>query len=279
MAGIVVVFDFDKTIIDVDSDNWVVDNLGFTELFERLLPTMPWNTLMDTMMGELHQRGRTLGDVAEVLRAAPIDPRVPAAIKAAYALGCDLRVLSDANAFFIETILEHHGLRGCFSQINTNPSHVDADGRLRIGPYHAAPHGCGVGTCPPNMCKGQVLDRILREASAGSAAGTGRKRVIYLGDGRGDYCPSLRLAREDFMMPRRGYPVWDLICEDPARLQAEVHPWADGAELEETLLRLVGRALVEEAALLPPLDCKLESTMPVAAQDAGMPIMPLGVKN
>ena len=170
MAGIVVVFDFDKTIIDVDSDNWVVDNLGFTELFERLLPTMPWNTLMDTMMGELHARGKTLGDVAEVLRAAPIDPRVPAAIKAAYALGCDLRVLSDANAFFIETVLEHHGLRGCFSQINTNPSHVDADGRLRIGPYHAAPHGCGVGTCPPNMCKGQVLDRILREASAGSAA-------------------------------------------------------------------------------------------------------------
>ncbi|OEL28351.1 Inorganic pyrophosphatase 2 [Dichanthelium oligosanthes] len=276
MAGTVIVFDFDKTIIDVDSDNWVVDSLGFTEQFERLLPSMPWNTLMDTMMGELHAAGKTLDDVAEVLRRAPIDPRVPAAIRAAYALGCDLRVLSDANAFFIETILEHHGLRGCFTEINTNPSHIDADGRLRIGPYHefragGVTHGCGVGTCPPNMCKGQVLDRILREAASGGR----RRRVIYLGDGRGDYCPSLRLAREDFMMPRRGYPVWDLIVEDPARVQAEVHPWADGAEMEATLLGLVRRALVEEAALLP-LDCKLES-MPVAVQD-GMP-MPLGVKN
>lgn len=45
-AGIVVVFDFDKTIIDVDSDNWVVDELGFTDLFDRLLHTMPWNSLM-----------------------------------------------------------------------------------------------------------------------------------------------------------------------------------------------------------------------------------------
>ena len=44
--NIVVVFDFDKTIIDVDSDNWVVDGLGFTDLFNQLLPTMPWNTLM-----------------------------------------------------------------------------------------------------------------------------------------------------------------------------------------------------------------------------------------
>ncbi|XP_062219946.1 inorganic pyrophosphatase 1-like [Phragmites australis] len=272
MAGIVVVFDFDKTIIDVDSDNWVVDNLGATELFDRLLPTMPWNTLMDTMMGELHAQGKTLADVAEVLKTAPLDPHVVSAIKAAYALGCDLRVLSDANLFFIETILEHHGLRGYFSEINTNPSHVDADGRLRIAPHHdfrSAPHGCGVGTCPPNMCKGQVLDRILREASAG------RKRVIYLGDGRGDYCPSLRLGREDFMMPRRGYPVWDLIRQNPALLQAEVHPWSDGREMEETLLRLVRRTLVEEAALLP-LDCKLES-LPVAVQD-GRP-MPLGVKN
>lgn len=46
MNGIVAIFDFDKTIIDVDSDNWVVDELGFTELFNQLLPTMPWNTLM-----------------------------------------------------------------------------------------------------------------------------------------------------------------------------------------------------------------------------------------
>ncbi|KAF8678616.1 hypothetical protein HU200_046235 [Digitaria exilis] len=277
MAGIIVVFDFDKTIIDVDSDNWVVDSLGFTEQFERLLPTMPWNTLMDTMMGEIHASGKALGDVAAVLRGAPIDPRVPHAIRAAHALGCDLRVLSDANGFFIETILDHHGLRGCFSEINTNPSHVDASGRLRIEPYHefrhGASHGCGVGTCPPNMCKGQVLDRILREASAA------RKRVVYLGDGRGDYCPALRLGREDFVMPRRGHPVWDLICEDPARVKAEVHPWADGAEMEVTLLGLVRRAIVEEASMLTPLvDCKLESTMPVAAQD-GMPIMPLGVKN
>jgi len=46
MAGIVVVFDFDKTIIDLDSDNWVVDELGATDLFNQLLPTMPWNSVM-----------------------------------------------------------------------------------------------------------------------------------------------------------------------------------------------------------------------------------------
>ncbi|PIN04502.1 Inorganic diphosphatase [Handroanthus impetiginosus] len=46
MAEIMIVFDFDKTIIEVDSDNWVVDELQATDLFNQLLPTMPWNSVM-----------------------------------------------------------------------------------------------------------------------------------------------------------------------------------------------------------------------------------------
>lgn len=68
---------------------------------------------------------------------------------------CDLRVASDANAFFIETVLEHHGVLGCFSEISTNPARVDGNGRLRISPFHdpddSSPHGCSL--CPENMCK------------------------------------------------------------------------------------------------------------------------------
>ncbi|KAK9281219.1 hypothetical protein L1049_004114 [Liquidambar formosana] len=131
MAGIVVVFDFDKTIIDCDSDNWVVDELAATDLFNQLLPTMPWNSLMDRMMKELHSQGKTIQDIVEVLKRVPMHPRVIPAIKSANALGCDLKIVSDANLFFIETILEHHGLRNYFSEIYTNPSFVDEEGRLR----------------------------------------------------------------------------------------------------------------------------------------------------
>ncbi|KAK1670496.1 hypothetical protein QYE76_058655 [Lolium multiflorum] len=57
--------------LDVALSTGHVDGLGATELFDRLLePTMPWNTLIDTFMGELHARGKTLHDITEVLRAA-----------------------------------------------------------------------------------------------------------------------------------------------------------------------------------------------------------------
>lgn len=67
---------------------------------------------------------------------------------------CDLRIVSDANTFFIETVLKHLGVRECFSEINTNPGCVNQEGRLGILPYHdfnKSPHGCSL--CPPNMCK------------------------------------------------------------------------------------------------------------------------------
>jgi len=72
-----------------------------------------------------------------------------------YGIGfrCDVKIVSDANSFFIETILKHHGVWKCFSEIICNPSHVK-EGSLNICPYHdylKSSHGCNL--CPPNMCK------------------------------------------------------------------------------------------------------------------------------
>ncbi|EXC11128.1 Inorganic pyrophosphatase 2 [Morus notabilis] len=245
MDRIVVVFDFDKTIIECDCENLVVDELGATDLFNQLLPTMTWNSLMNRMMKELHEQGKTIEDIVEVLKQTPIHPRVVAAIKAAHALGCDLRIVSDANAFFIETILEHLGLMECFTEIYTNPSFVDEEGRLRIFPFHVNKCPLGWNLCPPNMCKGLILERIRA-----SMAAEGNKRFIYLGDGVGDYCPSLKLKGRDFVMPRKNFPVWELISKNPQLIKANIQAWTDGEELEKTLLSLIDTIFIEENASL-----------------------------
>jgi hypothetical protein len=52
MAGAtaVVAFDFDRTIIDGDSDNWVITEMGLTRLFNELRSTLPWNSLMVSIL-------------------------------------------------------------------------------------------------------------------------------------------------------------------------------------------------------------------------------------
>lgn len=46
MERIVIIFDFDRTLIDGDSDRWVVTEMGLTEIFHQLRFTLPWNRLM-----------------------------------------------------------------------------------------------------------------------------------------------------------------------------------------------------------------------------------------
>ncbi|OMO91622.1 HAD-superfamily hydrolase, subfamily IB, PSPase-like protein [Corchorus olitorius] len=263
MAGIVVVFDFDRTLIDGDSDNWVVTEMGLSDLFRQLRSSLPWNSLMDRMMKELHSQGKTAEEIAECLKKTPLDPRIAAAIKSAYELGCDLRIVSDANQFFIEKILEHHDLLGCFSKIYTNPTFVDEEGRLRIFPYHdstLSPHGCSL--CPTNLCKGLVLDDIYASAPEG-----GKQKFIYLGDGGGDYCPTLKLQDTDHVMPRKNYPLWNRIFSDPALVKAAVHEWTNGEELEKTLLHLINTISTKQntggsnSSQSNSSDCKLHTVV------------------
>ncbi|XVF74437.1 hypothetical protein PTKIN_Ptkin13bG0110200 [Pterospermum kingtungense] len=268
-ADIVVIFDFDKTIIDCDSDNWVLDELNATDLFNQLLPTMPWNPLMDRMMKELHSQGITVEDIVGVLKRTPIHPRIIQAIQSAHALGCDLKIVSDANMFFIETVLKHHGLRECFSEINTNPGFIDEEeGRIRIFPHHdftKSPHGCH-HPCAPNMCKGMVIEKIQATLSQLEQ----KKTIIYLGDGVGDFCPSLKLGDGDYVMPRKNFPVWDLICKNRKLIKAQVCEWSNGEELEQVLLHLISRISIDKnntnGAQLHSVDCKLR-TIPGKAPD------------
>ncbi|KAL5724850.1 3'(2'),5'-bisphosphate nucleotidase [Ranunculus cassubicifolius] len=237
MAGIVVVFDFDKTIIDCDSDNHVLDDFGATDSFNQLLLTMPWNNAMDTMMKELHSQGRIIEEIEDSLKRVPVDPKAISAIKSAHALGCDLRIVSDANTFFIETILKYHGLLDYFSEINTNPGFVDEEGRLRIKPCHDFT-GCSHDSCPPNMCKGLIIERIKD-----SALTQGYKRFIYLGDGKGDFCPITKFREEDYVMPRKNYPVWELVCSNPSLIKAEIQEWSNWDDQEKILLQLIARII------------------------------------
>ncbi|KAG5512847.1 hypothetical protein RHGRI_038674 [Rhododendron griersonianum] len=192
----VVVFDFDHTMIEDNSDTWVVEQMGLTPLFDQLRRTLPWFTLIasilllysqslqlfclkktsDRMMEELHSRGKTIEEITECLRRVPMNPRVISAIRKAHSLPrCELRIISDANQFFIETILKQFGLFDCFTEIVTNRSIIEG-GRLRIFPYHSSPHGCNL--CPPNLCK-KLLEQITITYSimlVGSPFGHGRVR-------------------------------------------------------------------------------------------------------
>ena len=92
--------------------------------------------------------------------------------------------------------------------------------------------------------QGVIVQRIQA-----SVAAKGNKRFIYLGDGVGDYCPSLKLKERDFVMPRKNFPVWDLISKNPLLIKAKIHEWSNGDDLEKILLGLIDTISIDENAL------------------------------
>ena len=197
-----VVFDFDWSLINENSDTFVVGVLDpagkiWAAAEKKHDEGVQWTALMDWVVSELHAVGHTAADMEAALGRVPVLSTVLSAVTLAQERGAELRILSDANTLYIRWILAALGLSDVFSMTVTNPAEVDPDGRLRISPHQpseGAPHGCL--HCPSNLCKGAVMQGWLDEM--GSAA-----RVAYVGDGGGDFCPCTRMARGDTVFARR----------------------------------------------------------------------------
>lgn len=85
------------------------------------------------------------------------------------------------------------------------------------------------------------MERVRASVSAG-----GKRRFIYLGDGIADFCSGLKLGEGDFLMPRKNYPVWEIICGNPKMLKANISEWDDGEELERILLHWINTINMED---------------------------------
>jgi pyridoxal phosphate phosphatase PHOSPHO2 len=84
--------------------------------------------------------------------------------------------------------------------------------------------------CNPNICKGTELDGWIKENGGWNAF----ERVSYVGDGKNDFCPMVRLRKGDWAMVRKDLGL-DLMLKEgkEAELQADVKRWEGAWEVDE----------------------------------------------
>lgn len=197
---------------------------------------------MDLMVGQMMAPPYNVSveDLNSALRSIPVFAETIDALKLAHAAGASVCILSDANQHYIDVILAHHGLRSYVTEIVTNESYIclpmcqcskctatASTPRLHISPFQSEGEAHGCVLCPPNLCKGGVLEQW--RARRGPACGP----IVYVGDGGGDYCPATRLGEGDVVLCRANWALHKCIREQKAGLRtaARVVPWADGADL------------------------------------------------
>lgn len=93
------------------------------------------------------------------------------------------------------------------------------------------------------VLQGIVMDHIRASSPNDQIS----RRFIYLGDGGGDFCPTLKLRECDYVMPRTNYPLWKKISDNSVLIKAEVKEWSNAEELQRILLQLVNTITKEDS--------------------------------
>ncbi|KDN35647.1 hypothetical protein K437DRAFT_230141 [Tilletiaria anomala UBC 951] len=246
-----IVFDFDWSLADQDTDRWVHEALAphLRRRMKSLKPHMQFTDLCAMMLRELHAEGKTPEQIKDAMRALPFHPgmvRGVKALKASKLVDTTFFLLSNSNTVYIDTILTEQGLQPptgpqIFTEIVTNPARFLPSGLLELKRRVPAPgepgsreHGCAVG-CSANMCKGEELDAFIARHGGRQAF----ERIIYVGDGGNDFCPVLRLGAQDVAFVRLHRGLQKRILSEGG-IQAAIRWWAGAWEMEGLLGELHG---------------------------------------
>lgn len=236
--SVLAAFDFDHTICNGNTDlvaRKLLPNEKIPEDVKGLYKSSGWIAYMDRILELLHENGIDARRIENAVAGIPAVPGIEALLADLHANGHEIIIISDSNSIFIGRWLKRRKLDHLISRIFTNPARYDDNGRMRVDMYHTQ-HTCQLSTI--NLCKGQILmDYVDQRREQGKRYG----KIVYVGDGKNDLCPVLRLSRSDLACPRKCYALIETLNNLPrdASTEAEVIPWDNGTDLHLNLKSII----------------------------------------
>ena len=200
------VFDFDFTLVDDNTDTWIMSLCPELQLKENLQSLRKiysvWTQLMDHVFTLIHKQGCSRDDIQQHMKKLQLYDEAMKAVNFVHECSlADSIILSNSNSVFIDLIIVACDIRHMFVAVLTNPAHFESGDRLTVKEYCS--HNCRLCKSP-NLCKSLVLKEYLQSHPD-------YKKVVYVGDGSGDYCPALSLTKDDVVICREGFGLARLL--------------------------------------------------------------------
>jgi pyridoxal phosphate phosphatase PHOSPHO2 len=245
------VFDFDDTLVDCNSDTWIHKLAPNQTIPEHIQykPHQDYFKHVQSVLAYLHSNNVTEQQYIQCLATMPA---VSGMIELITTIAkqpdkYDMIILSDSNSFFISSYLKAKSLDGAILTLLTNSARFQDDGQLIISEYQIQDF-CSLSA--RNLCKGDALVNFIGKRML--EHNTVYTCINYVGDGENDLCPSTRLSSRDRVFPRAGYTLARLCnrlkasnnqshisSTDRANLpeiKASIVPWTSGEEILEVIM-------------------------------------------
>ncbi|XP_067327791.1 pyridoxal phosphate phosphatase PHOSPHO2 isoform X1 [Anolis sagrei] len=237
---LLLVFDFDHTVVDENTDTWIVKCAPASKLPDEIKHSYKkghWTEYMGRVFRYLGDNGVKEEEMKRTMTTLPFTAGMKDLLDfiGKHKDFFDCIIISDSNAVFIDWILKAANVSHLFDNVFTNPASFDGSGYLTVQNCHI--HDCV--KCPVNLCKRKVLEEFVETRLTSSMK---YSQIIYIGDGGNDLCPVMYLKKNDIVMPRHGYTLENMISQLSQKLipvEASVVSWSSGMEILEYLELLI----------------------------------------
>ena len=225
---ILAVFDFDHTLIELNTDAEVQKlspGGSLPQEVHSLRRSMGWTEFMQQVFTHLNKESVKSDEIKKFIRSLEFTPGAGELIRTLKEdLNAEIIIISDSNTLFISELLDESGLTGYFAQVFTHPAEFDPQTNClqikRTNPEIVCKEGKG------KMCKGHILDSYIKQRSK---EGQKFDKVVYVGDGVNDFCPITSLASTDLAFVRKGFGLEKHLAEksNSDRINAKVVLWSE----------------------------------------------------
>eukprot|EP00794_Sanderia_malayensis_P003714 gene3714-4234_t len=244
-----IIFDFDDTLINGCSVMTMLDivpglNLRMQAHNVAVVREKGWGEAMSFALQQLHIHGLSKVEIDECLLFLDFFVGQSFFHKLCQSSSNDVIILSHSNEHFIEVLLKKVGATCAINEVLTYPASWTTNGRLEVKRFHDDVIQCQY--CPGDFCKGYVLSNHLDKMKAEN--GCHYEKMIFVGDGRADFCAALCLKEKDLVICRKDYSLHRLIskskegggtAEEGGKFLADHVCWENGEDMANSLLSAI----------------------------------------
>ena len=227
---ILLIFDFDQTIVDQDAIYEQAKMTLSEEDYKRIIEIdkFDYYDAFNYFFKKEKDIGLTLQDINSNLEKISLSPKIQELFdyirqnKSKY----DLLLLSGDIDYVIKYILQYHNFLNLFSYMICNKEEIQDNNSERIiyVPRNQFPHKCNL--CIESQCKGLELEKFLKDKKY--------EKIIFVCDGGNDYCPAKKLMKKgDIVFPREGHKFLKRIKNENLEndLKCQIIPWKTGEDI------------------------------------------------
>jgi len=226
------IFDFDQTIIDLDSEFSMVEKYApdlYKELNGDLYVKDHWIDFNNYIYTRIVQNGYTYEEVLNHFNSLKLSPNMEELFdyirqnREKY----EVIIITGNNEQVIHIVLSSHKIKDCFDHILCNKSVRDEKNIFKISSVNEKYEHCEDDK--PFLCKSLFFEDFIKDKKDNF------DKIFYTCDGTNDFCLSKKLGKNDVIFPRVNYSLYKILFEKNGKkeIKAEIIPWNNGKDIYE----------------------------------------------